>query len=909
MSADLRTTFPTLSSSALADILDNLPHGVLAFAAIRGQNNQIEDYRIIYHNPLGLRYLGRTAEALQHQPLFQWSPYARSMAEQLLRVVEQEEPFAFQHYTNHSNRWLEAQVRPMGDGFLASIQDITDLKEAKQLLENQNIALQKSIEHATQEHLLLDSVINTSPNSITVERAIRDEAGTIVDFQAILINQAALTLGQHTEADVLSKPISELNPMFKPSGLLAAYRAVVETGKPLTATFFYPPLSKHLDLLATRMDADHIVVLFSDVTEAHQTARALHHQNELLAGVLQASASAIFVFDAVHDEANALINFRITLANEAYVAIAGQRREEMVGMLLTDIYPETKERGLWHHYVNVYQTGQTFRGSHFFPDVQKWFDITINKLGDGLVATFNDITEARLTARQIEEQAKLFDEILANAINGLSVLEAIRDENGTAVDLRYLRVAQANSALTGLPKDQYLSRSLRSLFPFVTRTAFWPAFQNVLASGVPERFELHYQGDGYDNYLDNCLARLDENRLIWVYSVINDQKQAEFEARRQAQRTADILNGAINGILLVKALPEDTMPPTDFMLSAANRAASTILSVPINELVGKRMSEVFPAYREMGFQALYLAALATNEPQRAELFYQDERGISGYYDVSAVRQAGNGIVITFMDISDRKSLEQQREQLVTELERSNADLEQFAYIASHDLQDPLRKIQAFGELLLEQYEHLLPGNGQDMVRRMQSSAERMSILIRDLLAYSRLSLKPESVQGVNLRQIITDIQTDLETTIQEKSAQLIVTNLPVLHGNPIQLRQLFQNLISNALKFSQPGIQPQVTIKARTLSFEDIPATIPHHKQQSWVAIDVIDNGIGFEAQHQERIFQLFERLQSRHKYAGTGIGLAICRKVAENHGGTVLARSQPGKGATFTVYLPTEPS
>ncbi|GAA4401181.1 hypothetical protein GCM10023187_15070 [Nibrella viscosa] len=240
----------------------------------------------------------------------------------------------------------------------------------------------------------------------------------------------------------------------------------------------------------------------------------------------------------------------------------------------------------------------------------------------------------------------------------------------------------------------------------------------------------------------------------------------------------------------------------------------------------------------------------------------------------------------------------------TELERANKELESFAFMASHDLQEPLRKIQAFGEMLQTQFAEHLPPDGANLIQRMQSAAGRMQVLVRELLTYSRLNRGDQPLEAVTLNQVVTDVLNDLETIIREKQAIVQVESLPTISGNAMQLRQLFQNLLSNAIKFTRPGQTPLVQIKSYPVPPDQLPVQQSINNNQ-WVAIDVTDNGIGFDEKYRERIFQMFQRLHTRSEYPGTGIGLAICKKVAENHGGTITVASEPGHGTTFTVYLP----
>jgi light-regulated signal transduction histidine kinase (bacteriophytochrome) len=227
-----------------------------------------------------------------------------------------------------------------------------------------------------------------------------------------------------------------------------------------------------------------------------------------------------------------------------------------------------------------------------------------------------------------------------------------------------------------------------------------------------------------------------------------------------------------------------------------------------------------------------------------------------------------------------------------ELERSNRELQDFASIASHDLQEPLRKIRAFGDRLATGHGASLDVSGQDYLARMTAAAARMQSLIDDLLAYSRVATQSRAVERVSLAETVADVLGDLEQRIAETQGTVqIIGSLPAVDADPWQLRQLLQNLLGNALKYRRPGVQPQVRV-----SCVEMP--------QGWT-IQVSDNGIGFPQEQATRIFAPFQRLHGRGEYEGTGMGLAICRRIVERHGGTIAARGQAGEGAEFTVTLP----
>ena len=267
------------------------------------------------------------------------------------------------------------------------------------------------------------------------------------------------------------------------------------------------------------------------------------------------------------------------------------------------------------------------------------------------------------------------------------------------------------------------------------------------------------------------------------------------------------------------------------------------------------------------------------------------------------------------NLEEYAALNQALQEANRRLNRSNENLQQFAYVASHDLQEPLRKIQSFGDLLHRQYADQL-GEGLPYLERMQSAASRMSTLIRDLLSYSRISVQPDHRQLVSLSAVLQTVLSDLEVVIADTGAVVHVEPLPALLGDSLQLGQLFQNLLSNALKFSgksqlnslngrSPNV-PAIRVSSQPILAKDLPPSVRLTPLAPWYhRIDVADNGIGFEQMDGERIFQLFQRLHGKNEFAGTGIGLAICAKVVINHQGAIQATSQPGQGATFSVYLP----
>jgi PAS domain S-box-containing protein len=259
----------------------------------------------------------------------------------------------------------------------------------------------------------------------------------------------------------------------------------------------------------------------------------------------------------------------------------------------------------------------------------------------------------------------------------------------------------------------------------------------------------------------------------------------------------------------------------------------------------------------------------------------------------SISQAENPpvLVAIMQDISQRKHDEEELLAFAQRLERSNQELQSFTHVASHDLQEPLRKVQLFSSRIEEKYRDLLDEDGKEYINRMQSAVQRMQTMINDLLKYAHISSETQQFELVDLNATLQEVIMDLELQIENVQGTIEADPLPIVPAYPSQMYQLFQNLLSNALKYHRPNVPPVVRI-----SCEYLPRKC---------SISVEDNGIGFSKEHSERIFGFFQRLHGRNEYQGNGIGLAICRKIVANHAGSIQAESQEGKGSKFVVTLP----
>jgi PAS domain S-box-containing protein len=312
-------------------------------------------------------------------------------------------------------------------------------------------------------------------------------------------------------------------------------------------------------------------------------------------------------------------------------------------------------------------------------------------------------------------------------------------------------------------------------------------------------------------------------------------------------------------------------------------------------------TELATELQEKGGNYVWQFGITThrNEPKQIESFGKVVKDAAG----KAVRVIG-----TSRDVTKIVQYEQELERKIDDLRRSNKDLEDFAYVASHDMHEPLRKVHSFADRLKMKYSDALPDEGRGYLDRILSATQNARLMIDGLMEFSRLSRKTEVFEEASLTKIAAEVVADLELKVEETGAKIDIGTLPELEVIPIQIRQLLSNIILNAIKFRRPDVAPEIDIRSKKLTKQETLRQGLDGRQE-YYSVTVKDNGIGFENQYAETIFQMFQRLNSKSDYPGSGIGLALCKKIIENHHGSISAYGVPGKGATFTFTLPTKNS
>ncbi len=341
-----------------------------------------------------------------------------------------------------------------------------------------------------------------------------------------------------------------------------------------------------------------------------------------------------------------------------------------------------------------------------------------------------------------------------------------------------------------------------------------------------------------------------------------------------------------------------------------NKYFAELLKIPYEKLIGTEFEDYLDPGSKAAFAKLFHEALSGKSKGEINLRLE-KRIIPVYISLTTLKPVMDLVGMVLTDLTDQKKqeslvLEYQKslEKKNLELIQSNADLASFAYIASHDLQEPLRKIQTFATRIMEKESENLSEMGRDHFGRMQHAAERMQALIEDLLMYSRTNTAERKFEDADLGLIVDEIKTELKEDLEEKHATIDATNMCHAYVIPFQFRQMLYNLISNSLKFSRADKAPYIKIRSEIVNGSKLKND-KLKADKKYCHISVADNGIGFEQTYSEKIFELFQRLHGKLAYVGTGIGLAIVKKIVDNHFGVITATSEVNQGATFDIYLP----
>jgi len=633
----------------------------------------------------------------------------------------------------------------------------------------------------------------------------------------------------------------------------------------------------------------------------------------LFAELYEVQPQAITWLKAIwNDDRSAVIDFEYIYSNSQGLRYLNLTPETQRGLRLTTTHtlPPVMREAILKEMIQVYHTGIPSETSVFNPVLNKYVRVTRSRLREGVISVVEDRTEEMRIIQELEAQKgeldvqkTLLDNILKNSSNGISVSRVMRDETGKVVDALTILANDAAVRYIGLPPEIYFTKTATEIEPDIIDSPYYQQCIRTLETG--ESFITQYQMQANGRWLELTVSRLDRDHLIHIFTDVTPLKEVQLQLEKAAGTLKAVFDSAAAGMCTFTPVENEKGELVDFRFVMANRAIADYISRDTKELEGKNASEWMPVYLTNGLFQLMKEAYTTGSTRRHEMhvaFDADHK----YFDLQAVR-IDHQLLVTITDHSSLRESQVKLEQMVAALERSNINLEDFAHAASHDLKEPLRKVRTFADRLQISLADRLNETERMIFSKIDTSAERMQLLVEDLLEFSHVSIENTGLEAIDLNLKLQKVLSDLELLIEEKGAIVNVAELPTVMGNRRQIQQLFQNLISNSLKYSREGVKPEINITSETIPPAALPARWPLAASQTgdFYHMRISDNGIGFEPEFAERIFEMFQRLHGKAEYSGTGVGLSIARKVVQNHGGYIWAEGRPGEGSVFNIVLP----
>lgn len=766
------------------------------------------------------------------------------------------------------------------------------------------------------------------------------------DMRIRKFNPAVVKLINLIDSDI-GRPIEHISTNIQDKNLLTDIQEVMRSGsrvveKEVTLSSNTVSLMRILPYVRQDRQIDGVVITFLDISRVKEL-------DNIIKGTFNASQSVIMAFRSMHNRQHDITDFTWIAANHASDEFLGKDNAGYMGKSLKSELPSLLKNGFFEKLVQVVQTNQPLRTEMVLEKGEaQWYEVVATRMMDGLVLTLTNINEKK----EAEDKLRRNYHELIRAKENLKALNASleqkvaeRTQDLAESEERFRLIASSTSDVVWdwnlVNNELWWSDSFYNLFGFekdaaIKSGAFWisrvhPDDRERVNNSIQEAIN-----QGTKNWTTQYRFQKADGTYVILLdkgSVITDEAGVPYRMLgamadvTKVERTEQQLqekNEELHRVLQEFRFVTDFMPQMVWVTKPDgyheyyNKRWYDYTGLDAGTSQDKGWSLVLHPDDYDRTWVVWRHSLETGENYEIEYRMRGKDGTYRWFLGRAIplRDEEGTIVKWFgtcTDIHDQKTMSdvlelrvkertQELQDANTELEISNNELMQFASVASHDLKEPLRKIHMFSNIIKERYMAESPGGALDYMNRIIRSSARMTKLIDDLLTYSRLSINT-LFESTDLNHIINEVLSDLELPITEKGAEITVDDFPHIEVVPGQMRQVFQNVISNALKFSRPDVAPRITITSELIAQPDFEAAADG--RGDYCRISIADNGIGFDEQYTAKIFTIFQRLHSREKYEGTGIGLAITKKIIEKHNGWITARSTAGGGSTFVFILP----
>ncbi len=823
------------------------------------------------------------------------------------------------------------ELQSTNEELLSANEELQSSNEELQSLNEELHTLNTEHQLKIKELIELNDDLNNYFRSSNIGQIFLDRNLAIRKF-----NPASARMINFIETDI-GRPITHISTNIKYNGLIRDIESVLKTNETIELEV---ELLSGMNLLLRIMpyinqekQTSGVIISFIDIT-------TITNLNNIIRGVFNASLNYIYALEAVRDAKKQIADFAIVTANHAGARLLNSDVDNLSGALLRQDLKSPVFDALHRQLAQVVDKDATLHTDFFLEEKRMWLEVSAVKMTDGLVVTFNDITQKKAAEERLKKNyAELISakETLKKLNEELEVKVAQRTQLLSDSEERFRLVARAtNDAIWDwdlVNNRLWFSDTFYHKFGYDKTSGFsrqlWlenihPTDQPMVDKGIYEAInsgktqwtsEYRFKkADGHTAHiLDRGYIMQDDNRtpyrMVGSMLDLTDLKKAEQEvASNVAQRK-----------FLAESMPlivwtANEKGKVDFV----NNQFEAYTGLSYADALGDGWKNVIHGQDLVQLNNQWQLAIADKRDFQLEIRIRMHNSAFHWNLLRGKArndefQHGISWVVTATDIHEQKQLHEVLEQKVSErtqelleinyaLEVSNHDLQQFASVASHDLQEPLRKIHLYTQLIHERHGTNL-GSGSKYLQKILQSSARMKSVINNILNYSKLSADNGGYEPTNINGIINEILDDLEILIQEKNAVIKVSPIPEIEAVPGLIRQVFQNMISNALKFTKPDVTPQITITGEKVDKKSTEAEASPNG--AYCRIIIADNGIGFNKKFAHNIFVLFHRLHSKDSYEGTGIGLAIAKKIVEKHQGVISATGKEGEGATFVIVLP----
>jgi two-component system CheB/CheR fusion protein len=826
------------------------------------------------------------------------------------------------------------ELQSSNEELLSANEELQSSNEELQSLNEELHTLNTEHQLKIRELIELNDDLNNYFSSTDIGQVFID-----ADMHIRKFNPAAVKMINLIEADI-GRPIDHISNNIEHSTLLADIKAVLKSKKLIEKEVRLnnrtSAVMRIFPYIRSDKKTDGAVISFIDIS-------MIKSLDNIITGIFNSTLNAILAFRAQRNASNEIADFHLLTANKAADVVLAVNSASAHGLSLKYDFPHLCNNGLFHKLVKVVEDNKVFHDECTFlqGDQTVIYEMIAVKMMDGIIITYTDITEKKEAEQRLR---KSYGELVTakDTLKQLNqeleekVRERTRELSGS--EERFRLISQAtNDAIWdwGLTDNTiWYSDTFYQLFEYKKEEVplqrnFWVQkihpedrvrvneLFNRIINQKENKWSVEYRflkGNGtYAHILDRGNLLQDEHhtpfRMLGSMMDITSLREAEKSALLSMEQK-EFLADSIPMIVWT-ANPKGAM-------EFANLQFPEYTGISEDEVLEKGLEVcIHPDYITI-YQQAWKKALREKTEFSIELLMRRFDGEYRWQQLRARPMMDDDRDLSLwvgniMEIHEQKVATEVLEQRVKErteelqrtnkeLEKSNTELLQYAFVASHDLKEPTRKIFIFSNMIKDNYLEDKEPKATDLINRIIKSSQRMMRLIEDLLNYSRLA-QNGVFEPLDLNLTIREILSDLEVVIADKKAEIRVENLCMIDGMPGQMRQVFQNLISNALKFTRKEIAPQVRIHAQRVAARSFDAS--EDALGPYCRIEVSDNGIGFHERFLDKIFTLFQRLHTQEQYEGTGIGLAITRKIVEKHNGIITARSKEGVGTTFIIVLP----